>query len=77
VRTAFNCRSSDQTLQAKGSCTAGRNGIQGASCGPSYEYLESSGRCQQIFEDEQLVAQLTANTIEQEVDDDAIDDVIA
>ena len=64
VRTAFNCRSPDQTLQAKGSCKSGRSSLQSASCGPSYDYIESSGRCQQIFEDQQLVAQLS-------VDDDA------
>jgi hypothetical protein len=58
VRTAFTCPSSDQKLQAKGSCTRGRSGIQGASCGPSCDYVESSSQCRQIIEDEQLVAQL-------------------
>lgn len=59
VRTAFSCRSPDQTLQAKGNCNSGRSAVQGASCGPSYDYVESSGRCRQIFEDEQLVVQLS------------------
>lgn len=61
VRTAFSCRSPDQTLQAKGNCNSGRSAVQGASCGPSYDYVESSGRCRQIFEDEKLVVQLSVN----------------
>ena len=51
VRAAFNCRSSSDTLQATGRCSMGNTGVKSASCGPSYEYEESSGQCQQIFED--------------------------
>jgi hypothetical protein len=66
VKTAFNCRSQEQKLQAKGNCKTGRSAIESASCGPSYDYVESSGQCRQIFKDEQLVVQL----IDDESDDD-------
>lgn len=75
VRTAFACPSSDQKLQAKGSCKRGRSGIQGASCGPSYDYVESSGQCLQIFEDKQLVAQLIDDANDDKVADDESDHV--
>lgn len=73
VRTAFSCRSPDQTLQAKGNCNSGRSAVQGASCGPSYDYVETSGRCRQIFEDEKLVVQLSVNDGD---DNDSSKDII-
>lgn len=61
VRAAFSCRSSSDTQQAPGRCVTESVGVKSASCGPSYEYDESSGQCQQIFENLQQLSALVAD----------------
>ncbi len=70
VRAAFNCRSSSDTLQATGRCVTESSGVKSASCGPSYEYDESSGQCQQIFQDLQLPSSIDDELMKEDDDDE-------
>ena len=70
VRAAFSCRSPSDTLQATGRCATGSTGVQSASCGPSYEYDESSSQCQQIFDQDIPIAPLIDNDLFDEDEDD-------
>ena len=50
VKSGFICYSSGGgTLQATGRCATGIDSSKSASCGPSFKYDESSGKCKQIF----------------------------
>ena len=70
VRAAFSCRSPSDTLQATGRCVTESSGVKSASCGPSYEYNESSGQCQQIFQDLQLPPLIDDELMEDDDEDE-------